>query len=70
MAPSAHHCPTCHKPTGPSAREFPFCSERCRTQDLANWATGEYAIPVATTEADEHWDIPTDTDSSERAKDE
>lgn len=70
MAPSAHHCPICHKPTGPGAREFPFCSERCRTQDLANWATGEYAIPVVTTEADEHWDIPTDTDSSERAKDE
>jgi len=23
----------------------PFCSERCRLQDLANWATGSYRAP-------------------------
>ena len=70
MAPSAHICPICRKPAPPRAGLFPFCSDRCRTQDLANWATGHYAIPVATTEADEHWDIPTDTDSGERTRDE
>ncbi len=70
MAPSAHFCPTCRKPTSPRTSLFQFCSERCRTQDLANWATGEYAIPVVPTEADEQWDIPGDTDGSERAKNE
>ncbi|HEY1221773.1 MAG: DNA gyrase inhibitor YacG [Bryobacteraceae bacterium] len=24
--------------------EFPFCSERCRTIDLGNWASGKYVI--------------------------
>jgi endogenous inhibitor of DNA gyrase (YacG/DUF329 family) len=24
--------------------EAPFCSERCRTLDLANWADGKYVI--------------------------
>jgi endogenous inhibitor of DNA gyrase (YacG/DUF329 family) len=24
--------------------EFPFCSERCRLLDLANWATERYVI--------------------------
>ena len=23
----------------------PFCSERCKTIDLAAWAEGEYAVP-------------------------
>jgi hypothetical protein len=23
----------------------PFCSERCKLLDLANWADGRYAIP-------------------------
>ena len=70
MAASAQPCPICGKPAGPGSGTFPFCSGRCRTQDLANWATGEYAIPVATTEADERWEIAGDTDSSERGKDE
>jgi endogenous inhibitor of DNA gyrase (YacG/DUF329 family) len=25
----------------------PFCSERCRTEDLARWAEGRYQIPGA-----------------------
>jgi uncharacterized protein len=24
--------------------EFPFCSERCRLQDLGNWATEKYVV--------------------------
>ncbi len=24
---------------------MPFCSDRCRIQDLANWADGKYVIP-------------------------
>jgi endogenous inhibitor of DNA gyrase (YacG/DUF329 family) len=23
----------------------PFCSERCRTEDLARWAEGRYHVP-------------------------
>lgn len=65
MAPSAHCCPICRKPTSPESSQFPFCGERCRTQDLANWASGEYAIPVTVTEADEQWEIPPDSGSSE-----
>lgn len=65
MDPSAHSCPICRKPAPPSSSRFPFCSERCRTQDLANWASGEYAIPVAATEADEQWEIPPDSGSGE-----
>jgi len=28
----------------PGAPEFPFCSERCRTIDLGNWAMEKYVI--------------------------
>jgi endogenous inhibitor of DNA gyrase (YacG/DUF329 family) len=39
-------CPICKKvDVAPGDPEFPFCSERCRTLDLANWATGKYVIP-------------------------
>ena len=39
-------CPICKKEVQPGDPEFPFCSERCRTTDLGNWASGKYAIPV------------------------
>jgi endogenous inhibitor of DNA gyrase (YacG/DUF329 family) len=32
----------------------PFCSERCKLQDLARWAGGNYRVPVEQT--DEHRD--------------
>jgi len=39
-------CPRC----GTQARwkdnpSRPFCSERCKTVDLANWADGSYRLP-------------------------
>ena len=37
----------------------PFCSERCKLQDLARWADGAYRIaadPVTETETDTHDD--------------
>jgi endogenous inhibitor of DNA gyrase (YacG/DUF329 family) len=37
-------CPICHKPIKLKDPEFPFCSERCRVIDLANWADGKYVI--------------------------
>lgn len=39
-------CPICHKPVEAEAPELPFCSRRCRVQDLANWAEGVYRVPV------------------------
>lgn len=42
-------CAECGRP---SVREhYPFCSNRCREQDLARWLKGSYAIPVADDEA-------------------
>lgn len=39
-------CPICGHSVAPTDPEYPFCSQRCRTRDLANWATGVYRIPV------------------------
>lgn len=38
-------CPVCKKKVARDAENFPFCSERCRLIDLANWADGTYAVP-------------------------
>ena len=45
----AHPCVFCRKHVA-EERWRPFCSERCRLQDLARWADGTYraaAEPVA-----------------------
>lgn len=39
-------CPICKKEIALGDPEFPFCSDRCRIVDLANWATEKYQIPV------------------------
>ena len=36
-------CPMCGRPAMPADR--PFCSPRCRDEDLRRWLTGEYRIP-------------------------
>ena len=45
-------CPICKKPVAPrddsatsAPRTFPFCSERCKLFDLADWADGKYRVP-------------------------
>jgi len=49
-------CVLCRtRPADPRWR--PFCSERCRTEDLARWAEGRYhvpseSLPSSTTDAD------------------
>jgi endogenous inhibitor of DNA gyrase (YacG/DUF329 family) len=42
-------CPTCGKPAlfAPSNPYRPFCTERCRTNDLGGWASESYRIPKA-----------------------
>jgi len=38
------HCPICKKPVKSQDPEFPFCSDRCRLNDLGKWASGGYVI--------------------------
>jgi uncharacterized protein len=45
-------CPGCGKPVGIEQPLFPFCSDRCRTLDLAKWADGAYVISTPITAAD------------------
>ncbi len=37
-------CPICKKQVALGAPVFPFCSDRCRTVDLGNWASEKYVI--------------------------
>jgi endogenous inhibitor of DNA gyrase (YacG/DUF329 family) len=39
-------CPICKKEVADDSSEYPFCSDRCRTIDLGNWASEKYAIPA------------------------
>jgi len=38
-------CPICKTLVERENDYFPFCSDRCKTNDLGNWASGAYAIP-------------------------
>jgi len=40
-------CPTCGGDSvyAPRNRWRPFCSERCKQQDLGAWASESYAVP-------------------------
>jgi uncharacterized protein len=39
------HCPICKTLTESLTNaEFPFCSARCRLQDLSNWAAEKYVV--------------------------
>ncbi|HWG37455.1 MAG TPA: DNA gyrase inhibitor YacG [Terriglobales bacterium] len=46
-------CPICHKPVRDAEPEYPFCSQRCRIEDLGKWASGAYRIPVHPTDEDD-----------------
>lgn len=37
-------CPICKKELRSTDPDYPLCSERCRTIDLGNWASGKYVI--------------------------
>jgi endogenous inhibitor of DNA gyrase (YacG/DUF329 family) len=52
-------CVFCRKqPVDPHWR--PFCSERCKIQDLARWADGTYSVPAES--------VPEPDDESQKAK--
>ena len=46
-------CPICKAEVAIDGPQMPFCSERCRTIDLGNWAAEKYRIPVPDTPPDE-----------------
>jgi endogenous inhibitor of DNA gyrase (YacG/DUF329 family) len=46
-------CPICKKEVKSTAPEFPFCSDRCRTNDLGKWASGGYVISSPVTDSEE-----------------
>ena len=55
MKPSVVNCPVCRTPVEwtPASKFRPFCSQRCKTNDLGAWATGQYQVPgEPVTEAD------------------
>ncbi len=59
-------CPICRKAADRQAPWHPFCSKRCRTLDLANWADGTYSVPVVASEADEQFEHLGDEEDWER----
>ncbi|MEM9252614.1 MAG: DNA gyrase inhibitor YacG [Planctomycetota bacterium] len=52
VRPSGQRCRHCGAAITPEAEHFPFCSARCRTADLAKWATEQYVISRPIEEAD------------------
>lgn len=46
MKRSIVNCPVCKKPVEwtPAATFRPFCSQRCKTNDLGAWANEEYRV--------------------------
>jgi endogenous inhibitor of DNA gyrase (YacG/DUF329 family) len=58
---SQPHCVFCRRHAVESAWR-PFCSERCKLQDLARWADGAYRI------AAEPVSDPEETDESQKAE--
>ena len=51
-------CPICGKPTDPERKDYPFCSDRCRLIDLANWASESYVVHRPLNESDEELKSP------------
>lgn len=47
---AVHLCPQCKRavprPDELRPPSFPFCSDRCRLQDLGKWFSGDYVIPA------------------------
>ena len=62
-------CPICRKPTDSEVQaDFPFCSERCKSLDLGNWASEKYVIsePVIDESTPENPERSTGRDEDER----
>jgi endogenous inhibitor of DNA gyrase (YacG/DUF329 family) len=60
-------CPICKKAVKNTDGDFPFCSDRCRTIDLGNWASGTYVIKSPVTDAEEEFQDRPPADSEDDA---
>ncbi|HEY9140640.1 MAG TPA: DNA gyrase inhibitor YacG [Bryobacteraceae bacterium] len=58
-------CPICKKEVALGDAEFPFCSERCRTIDLGNWASGKYVVSTPLPPGSPDTDAAIETDDDE-----
>jgi uncharacterized protein len=59
-------CPICKTPSDPeTGANFPFCSERCRLQDLGNWSAEKYVVsePLFDESEDEQSEAPNPDDT-------
>lgn len=52
-------CPICRRETRTAFR--PFCSKRCADEDLGNWLTESYRVPIE----DDPEDAPRDAPETE-----
>ncbi|MBC7533067.1 MAG: DNA gyrase inhibitor YacG [Oligoflexus sp.] len=68
-APSARivRCPSCGKSTryDQTNPDRPFCSSRCKTMDIAQWADENYRIPTKPDHGDSDLEIPRQDDGDE-----
>lgn len=60
------NCPICKRTVEKSDPEFPFCSERCRNEDLGNWVYGRYRVPSPMSDAEEVPDQSADHEGREK----
>jgi uncharacterized protein len=59
-------CPICKTPNDSETNaNFPFCSERCRLQDLGNWSAEKYVVsePLFDESEDEPSEVPNPDDT-------
>ena len=72
-----HRCPICKTETDSSVHaDFPFCSDRCRNQDLGSWASERYVVSEPVFDEDELAEaqrktiiLPLDEEAEERGED-
>ncbi|MEO8026544.1 MAG: DNA gyrase inhibitor YacG [Bryobacteraceae bacterium] len=56
-------CPICKKEVARTDPFMPFCSKRCTTIDLGNWATEKYVISTpAPQRGDSDFDVERDSE--------
>ncbi len=69
IKPRTIPCPHCRKATVYSLDNAfrPFCSERCKNEDIIAWADGRYrlATPVSDEDEDENQTEPSETNSDD-----
>jgi endogenous inhibitor of DNA gyrase (YacG/DUF329 family) len=69
--PQQKSCPACGKAsTWLGNAHRPFCSDRCRTIDLGNWATERYRVAGQVVQGEEYEDLSSAHGTSEPGSEE